>query len=141
MIQETDVVYWQPSFCRALPTRFCDRSESRAVAIHPRPVGKLEGVSRGQVYAITQTGDGYLWIGAEKGLVRFDGINFRLFHHANTPLLPVGPVLGLVADAEGGLWIRWGPAYFVTATASLRMFLLPRTRRASLHRYGPRKEW
>ena len=70
--------------------------------------GSSKGFPGGQVYAITQTGDGYLWIGAEKGLVRFDGINFRLFHHANTPSLPVGPVRGLVADSEGALWIHWG---------------------------------
>jgi signal transduction histidine kinase len=70
--------------------------------------GSSKGFPGGQVYAITQTGDGYLWIGAEKGLVRFDGINFRLFHQANTPLLPLGAVRGLVADAEGALWIHWG---------------------------------
>ena len=70
--------------------------------------GSSKGFPGGQVYAITQTGDGYLWIGAEKGLVRFDGINFRLFNQANTSLLPVGPVRGLVADSEGALWIHWG---------------------------------
>ncbi len=70
--------------------------------------GSAKGFPGGQVYAITQTGDGYLWIGAEKGLVRFDGINFRLFHQANTPLLPVGPVRGLVTDAQGALWIHLG---------------------------------
>src|SRR5262249_2501765 len=58
------------------------------------------------VNAIAQTGDGYLWIGAENGLVRFDGLNFRLFNHANTPGLPPSPVLGLAADSEGDLWVR-----------------------------------
>lgn len=70
--------------------------------------GSSKGFPGGQVYAIAQTADGYLWIGAEKGLVRFDGVNFRLFQHANTPLLPVSPVRGLVADAAGGLWIHLG---------------------------------
>src|SRR5260370_2564974 len=32
----------------------------------------------GAIGAITQTSDGYLWMGTEKGLVRFDGVNFRL---------------------------------------------------------------
>ena len=68
--------------------------------------GSSKGFPAGQVYDITQAGDGYLWIGTEKGLVRFDGLNFRLFHHANTPSLPAGPVLGLETDADGGLWIR-----------------------------------
>ena len=58
------------------------------------------------VYAIAQTADGYLWIGAENGLVRFDGLNFRLYNHANTPALPPGPALGLTADTAGSLWIK-----------------------------------
>jgi ligand-binding sensor domain-containing protein len=70
--------------------------------------GSSKGFPGGQVYAITQTSDGYLWIGAEKGLVRFDGLNFHLFQHANTPVIPVGPIRSLVADAEGGLWIHLG---------------------------------
>lgn len=70
--------------------------------------GSSKGFPGGQVYAITQTTDGYLWIGAEKGLVRFDGLNFQLFQHANTPLIPVGPIRGLVADSEGTLWIHLG---------------------------------
>jgi len=70
--------------------------------------GTSKGFPGGQVYAITQTTDGYLWIGAEKGLVRFDGVNFQLFNHANTPLIPAGPIRSLVADAEGGLWIHSG---------------------------------
>jgi len=68
--------------------------------------GAEQGFPGGPVYAITQTADGYLWIGTEKGLVRFDGFNFRLFNHANSTAFPPGPVLGLMADAEGNLWIR-----------------------------------
>ena len=41
--------------------------------------GSESGFPGGPVYAIAQTADGYLWIGAEKGLVRFDGLTFRLF--------------------------------------------------------------
>ena len=37
-----------------------------------------QGFPRGPVYAIAQTTDGYLWIGTEAGLVRFDGLNFRI---------------------------------------------------------------
>ena len=70
--------------------------------------GSSKGFPGGQVFAITQTPDGYLWIGAEKGLVRFDGSNFRLFDNANVPLLPAGPVRGLVTDSEGALWIHGG---------------------------------
>ncbi|HYL98005.1 MAG TPA: two-component regulator propeller domain-containing protein [Blastocatellia bacterium] len=61
----------------------------------------------GQVHAIAQTPDGYLWIGSEKGLVRFDGLNFRLFEHSKNPELPSGAVVGLAVDARGGLLLRF----------------------------------
>jgi len=60
----------------------------------------------GFVYAIAQTSDGYLWVGTDKGLVRFDGLNFHLFQEAIPGSSPIGPVLGLTTDAEGNLWIR-----------------------------------
>ena len=34
------------------------------------------GFHRGNVYSMAQTGDGYLWIGTSKGLVRYDGLTF-----------------------------------------------------------------
>ena len=57
--------------------------------------GSEKGFTGGPVTAITQTTDGYLWIGTEKGLIRFDGLNFRLFPRAIPSSLPIGPVQGL----------------------------------------------
>src|SRR5262249_31862217 len=48
--------------------------------------GPERGFPRGPVYAISQSSDGYLWIGTQDGLVRFDGVNFRLVR--NEPTLP-----------------------------------------------------
>ncbi len=67
--------------------------------------GAEKGFPGGPVYAIAQTPDGYLWMGTEKGLVRFDGWSFQLFQPASPPALPDGPVRGLLVDAEGNLWI------------------------------------
>jgi ligand-binding sensor domain-containing protein len=61
----------------------------------------------GAIDAITQTSDGYLWMGTEKGLVRFDGVDFRLtssFSEFSGNL-----VSGLTTDGEGRLClIFWG---------------------------------
>jgi signal transduction histidine kinase/ligand-binding sensor domain-containing protein len=65
-----------------------------------------QGYAGGLVYAFAQTPDGYLWIGTEKGLVRFDGLTFHLLQHSDSAKLSNGPILGLVLDAEGSLWIR-----------------------------------
>ncbi len=67
--------------------------------------GSERGFTGGSVTAIAQTTDGYLWIGTEKGLIRFDGLNFRQFQQAIPTAFPIGPVQGLIADAQGNLWI------------------------------------
>jgi ligand-binding sensor domain-containing protein len=38
-----------------------------------------DGLPQNAVQALAQTPDGYLWIGTNGGLVRFDGSKFRLF--------------------------------------------------------------
>ena len=72
------------------------------------------GFPGGPVNAFAQTPDGYLWIATEKGLVRFDGLNFVLIEHSESSTVPFGPVLGLALDANGSLWIRLqGPTLMV----------------------------
>jgi signal transduction histidine kinase/ligand-binding sensor domain-containing protein len=58
----------------------------------------------GAVNAIVQTPDGYLWIGTDKGLLRFDGFNFSSVSF--TSIAPNVPILQLLVDAAGELWIR-----------------------------------
>lgn len=58
------------------------------------------------VTALTQTPDGYLWIGTYNGLVRFDGVRFVTFDPLNTPALKHARIVGLFTDANGTLWIN-----------------------------------
>ena len=67
--------------------------------------GSDRGFVGGAVLAIGQSTDGYLWIGTERGLVRFDGSNFTLIQRP-IPGSPIGPVRGLISDKQGNLWIR-----------------------------------
>ena len=67
--------------------------------------GTEQGFPRGPVYAITQAADGYLWIGAEAGLIRFDGFNFRLVKD-DSGTFTITSVLGLTTDNDGCLWLR-----------------------------------
>jgi signal transduction histidine kinase/ligand-binding sensor domain-containing protein len=67
--------------------------------------GPEQGFPRGPVYAITQTSDGYLWIGTESGLVRFDGWNFRMVADSSRNF-KIENVLGLTPAPDGSLWIR-----------------------------------
>ena len=65
-----------------------------------------KGFVGGAVFAICQSPDGYLWIGTERGLVRFDGFEFTLIQQPISGSPPIGSVYGLVADVEGNMWIR-----------------------------------
>jgi len=90
--------------CFAYPGQALD--PNRLISQYMREYwGSEKGFTGGPVTAIAQTTDGYLWIGTEKGLIRFDGLNFRLFTQAIPSSLPIGPVQGLLADSEGNLWI------------------------------------
>jgi ligand-binding sensor domain-containing protein/signal transduction histidine kinase len=64
------------------------------------------GLPSSTVTAIAQTPDGYLWVGTDAGLARFDGVRFVTFDPANTPALSQSRVLGLFLDANGTLWIN-----------------------------------
>jgi ligand-binding sensor domain-containing protein len=68
--------------------------------------GSDKGFPGGRAYALTQTADGYLWVGAEKGLVRFDGLTFRLFAPTGSKAGSGPTVLGVVAAPDGSLWAR-----------------------------------
>src|SRR5215471_10486818 len=67
------------------------------------------GVDRGfpneTVTSIAQTPDGYLWIGTDKSLIRFDGLNFQKFQQAVPTSFTISAVQTLVSDAQGNLWI------------------------------------
>jgi ligand-binding sensor domain-containing protein/signal transduction histidine kinase len=67
--------------------------------------GSERGFPGGSVTAITQTRDGYLWIGTDKGLIRFDGLDFRVLQQATPTTFSIGGVQELVVDGEGVLWI------------------------------------
>ena len=63
------------------------------------------GLPQNTVHSILQTRDGYLWLGTDGGLVRFDGIDFVTFDAENTPQFKSDSVSDLLQDASGTLWI------------------------------------
>lgn len=64
-----------------------------------------DGLPDGQVTAIAQTPDGYLWVGTQKGLVRFDGVRFKVFRPGSTPGLTDPQISSLATDQSGTLWV------------------------------------
>jgi signal transduction histidine kinase/ligand-binding sensor domain-containing protein len=64
-----------------------------------------EGFSKGAIFAITQTPDGYLWLGTEFGLLRFDGVRAVSWQPAMGQNLPSSSVASLLVAQDGTLWI------------------------------------
>src|ERR1700685_4267774 len=64
-----------------------------------------EGFSKGAIYSIAQTPDGYLWLGTEFGLLRFDGVRNVLWDEASGQRLPSRYIRNLLTARDGRLWI------------------------------------
>jgi signal transduction histidine kinase/ligand-binding sensor domain-containing protein/CheY-like chemotaxis protein len=70
-------------------------------------VGNEESIPLGIITALTQDSQGFLWIGTQKGLVRYDGYRFRLFQYdKNNNHSLGGNLIGrLWAAPDGKLWV------------------------------------
>jgi len=69
------------------------------------------GLSNSGVYCFYQDSRGFMWIGTEDGLNRYDGSEFRVFHHrADDPKsISHNEVWSIVEDSRGNMWIgTWG---------------------------------
>ncbi len=83
-----------------------------------------QGLPQNSVLAIAQTPDGYLWLGTEEGLVRFDGVRFTVFDRHTSGLLN-NMIQALLVDHAHNLWIgtagggltRYDNGRFVSFTA------------------------
>lgn len=64
-----------------------------------------EGLPDNSVQAIAQSADGFLWVGTQGGLARFDGNNFVCYTASNTPALKNSSITALCAGKDGSLWI------------------------------------
>jgi len=63
------------------------------------------GLPQNTVQALVQTRDGFVWLGTEVGLVRFDGNSFQVFDRNSSPALPGNDVRCLQETHDGALWI------------------------------------
>jgi PAS domain S-box-containing protein len=64
-----------------------------------------EGFSKGRVTSFAQTPDGYLWLGTEFGLLRFDGVRNVPLDRPGGEHLPSSYIRSLLAAHDGRLWI------------------------------------
>ncbi|HSU60678.1 MAG TPA: two-component regulator propeller domain-containing protein [Bryobacteraceae bacterium] len=63
------------------------------------------GLPQNTVHSILQSQVGYIWVGTEGGLARFDGLKFAVFNAQNTPSLKSNNIRTLAETRDGSLWI------------------------------------
>jgi ligand-binding sensor domain-containing protein/signal transduction histidine kinase len=96
------VAAWLPLFIPFL----CAAAE--VSPYHARNWQTDAGLPNNVVQAIVQTTDGYLWVGTQYGLARFDGVRFTIFNRNNVPEMRNANILGLHEARDGSLWIATG---------------------------------
>jgi signal transduction histidine kinase/ligand-binding sensor domain-containing protein len=71
------------------------------------------GLPQGSINDLLQTSDGALWIATFGGLLRFDGIEFKVYDLENVPGMPSNRVTALAPEEQGGLWLALQSGYVV----------------------------
>ena len=66
--------------------------------------GAKDGLPEGSVLAIRQTRDGYIWLGTQFGLVRFDGVRFAAFSESTPGLRQHSFARDLLEGPDGTVW-------------------------------------
>ncbi|WP_321474825.1 two-component regulator propeller domain-containing protein [uncultured Paludibaculum sp.] len=87
-----------------VPTLFGLNPQRRMSQYAHRQWTQAEGLPQDTVRALAQSRDGYLWIGTEEGLARFDGMEFTIFTR-DADQLPNNLVTSLWAARDGSVWI------------------------------------
>ncbi|MCK4662639.1 MAG: SpoIIE family protein phosphatase [Bacteroidales bacterium] len=66
-----------------------------------------QGLSHNTVHCILQDSYGFIWIGTEDGLNRYDGYEFKLFRHDNLDTLSISDnfIYSIIEDKDKQLWI------------------------------------
>jgi signal transduction histidine kinase/ligand-binding sensor domain-containing protein len=85
-----------------------------------------EGRSFGAVYAIVQDRRGYLWVGTDAGLFRFDGTRFTTSDEINDKPLPKIAVTAVCLGRDGTIWVGFADNSAVRRIRDGRVEVLPR---------------
>lgn len=64
-----------------------------------------DGLPQNSVQTILQTSDGYLWLGTQEGLVRFNGTQFTTFNKNNVGAMQHNDIRALLEARDGNFWI------------------------------------
>jgi ligand-binding sensor domain-containing protein len=88
----------------ALPLAALDPGKTLTQYVH-RIWGQEEGLFQPTIYSILQTRDGFVWLGTQDSLIRFDGMHFREFDNTAGRAFEHSLIRALAEDSAGNLWV------------------------------------
>lgn len=77
-----------------------------------KQLSTTEGLSNNSVRSIFRDSRGFLWIGTESGLNKYDGYSFRQYHRDNSEL-PDDAIINIFEGPEMNVWIRTSNGYSI----------------------------
>jgi ligand-binding sensor domain-containing protein len=93
-------------FCALTLQTVSAHQSDKAITQYAHDVWQTEqGLPQNSIQTILQTRDGYVWLGSQEGLVRFDGARFTIFDKRNTPEIRQNHIHTLLEGRDDALWI------------------------------------
>lgn len=86
-----------------IPTQILSQNPSDLYISHY--LTSKNGLPQNTIYAVTQDNDGYIWIGTDEGVIRFDGAKFKHFDKLNTKHIKNNSITSLLVALDGTLWM------------------------------------
>ena len=105
---------WWGLFCLQMGTAFALDPQRSLQQYNCQSWSRQNGLPADKVSAVAQTTDGFLWLGTQNGLVRFDGLEFKTFP-INLPSARGQDVRGIYPGPNHGLYFvinGGGAGYF-----------------------------
>jgi diguanylate cyclase (GGDEF)-like protein len=96
---------WLPAWLCFCPAALA-LAPDKAFTHYVRDTWSIEdGLPQISAIALAQDHTGYLWVGTQSGLARFDGVRFVTYTPREQPALPGLWVRSLLVDRRGRLWV------------------------------------
>lgn len=80
-----------------------------------------DGLPSNSIWTMAQDADGYLWLGTNEGVFRFDGVRFAHWNAISRAPLPERRVMSLLSASDGSLWVGYGGSGGVSRIRDLQV--------------------
>jgi ligand-binding sensor domain-containing protein/serine phosphatase RsbU (regulator of sigma subunit) len=98
--------FWIIALLFIVKTGFC-QDDSSLPKLELKSLSIDNGLSQNSVNTLLEDKDGFLWIGTDDGLNRYDGQNITIYKHirSDNTTIPDNQIMSLYEDKQGRIWI------------------------------------